>query len=72
ALPVSAFAVTPFDSLALENDKGKLYVIHKVEKKETLFGLLRRYHCKPAEIMAANPTLDGSSTIYENQVLRVP
>jgi LysM repeat protein len=72
ALPVYTFATTPFDSLALENDKGKLYVIHKVEKKETLFRLLRRYHCKPAEIMAANPTLDGSSTIYENQVLRVP
>lgn len=72
ALPVKSVATTPFDSLALENDKGKLYVIHKVEKKETLFRLLKRYQCNPAEIMAANPILDGSSTIYENQVLRVP
>lgn len=71
-LPACAVANAPFDSLALENDKGKLYVIHKVEKKETLFRLLKRYNCQPAEIMAANPTLDGSSTIYENQVLRVP
>lgn len=71
-LPICAVANIPFDSLALENDKGKLYVIHKVDKKETLFRLLKRYNCQPAEIMAANPTLDGSSTIFENQVLRIP
>lgn len=71
-LPFCAVAHISFDSLALENDKGKLYVIHKVDKKETLFRLLQRYKCQPAEIMAANPTLDGSSTIFENQVLRIP
>ncbi len=71
-IPFCANAHAPYDSLALENDKGKLYVIHKVDKKETLFRLLQRYQCQPAEVMAANPTLDASSTIYENQVLRIP
>ena len=31
-LSVPCKASTLVDSLALENDKGKLYVIHKVEK----------------------------------------
>lgn len=72
ATPVLSYAKIPYDSLALENDKGKLFVIHKVDKQETLYSLLKRYKCKPAEIMAANPTIEANSTIFQNQVLRIP
>lgn len=62
----------PLDSLAIEKDKGKIFIIHRVEAQETLYSLLKRYNCTPAEVLAANPTLNGSSTIYTNQLLKIP
>lgn len=67
----AAFAI-PNDSLAIERSKGKKYVIHKVEPQETLYSLLKRYQCSPADVLAANPTLKAESTIYPNQLLRFP
>lgn len=69
---ITSFAISPLDSLSIESDKGKLYIVHKVDKEETLYRLLKRYGCSPAEVLSANPSLEGSSTIYENQVLRIP
>ncbi len=37
------------------------FVLHKVDKKETLFGIARKYHTTPAEIERLNPDIAGRS-----------
>lgn len=58
------------DSLRAETLNGKLYVIHQVEKKETLFSISRRYNVDVKVILESNPGAD--SGIDAGQLLKVP
>lgn len=60
----------PQDSLGVETIDGKVYVIHKVEEKETLYGISRRYGASINDILAHNPTADAGLEI--DQVLKIP
>lgn len=60
----------PQDSLGVETIEGKLFVIHKVEEKETLYGISRRYGSSIDDILANNPTADAGLEI--GQVLKIP
>ncbi|MEQ9304513.1 MAG: LysM peptidoglycan-binding domain-containing protein, partial [Marinoscillum sp.] len=59
-----------FDSLRTEQVQGKFYVVHKVEKGETLYSLTRRYGSNLLEVKEANNLEDNSIDL--GQELRIP
>jgi LysM repeat protein len=68
---ISVFSIfsTP-DSLRLETIEGKSFVIHQVEKRETLFSISRRYGVAMSLVVDANPGSDSGIEIGE--LLKVP
>ncbi len=58
------------DSLRLAKEDGKNFVIHKVDKGQTLFGLLRKYGSNITEFKTENP--DMPVDIKIGQILRIP
>ena len=61
---------TPFDSTGIETINGKIFVLHKVGEKETLYGISKRYGTTVDIILQYNPTADGGLEI--GQILKVP
>jgi LysM repeat protein len=60
----------PGDSIGMEKKGNKNYILHKVDPKETLFSISRKYNVSLSEIKAANPQLAKALDI--GQVLKVP
>lgn len=58
------------DSIGVETINGKMFVIHKVDEKETLFAISRRYGVSVDAIREANTELTNSIEI--GQILKVP
>jgi len=58
------------DSTGTEVINGKIFVIHQVGEKETLYGISRRYGTTVDSILQYNPTADGGLEI--GQILKVP
>ncbi len=58
------------DSLGTEMIDGKLYVIHKVDEKETLYAISRRYGSSVESILKSNP--GASANLEIGQILKVP
>lgn len=65
----SGFAAPP-DSTGTERRDGRVYVLHRVDRGQTLYSILRRYGSSLSEYQAANPDL--GETIRPEQLLRVP
>ncbi len=69
-----AFAISAkankLDSLRLENKNGQNFVIHKVDKGQTLFGTLKKYGSNISEYKKANPEADVNIKIGE--IIRIP
>ncbi len=61
---------TPVDSIGIETINGKIFVLHKVGEKETLYGISKRYGTTVDIILGYNPTADGGLEI--GQILKVP
>jgi LysM repeat protein len=61
---------TPFDSTGIETINGKIFVLHKVGEKETLYGISKRYGTTVDIILQYNATADGGLEI--GQILKVP
>ncbi len=71
ALSVPAKAtIAPMDSTGFEVSNGKIVVIHKVEPKETLFSISRRYGAAVADIKGVNPGIENGLMI--GQIIKVP
>ena len=66
----NAFAAQPKDSIGVEIINGKKYILHKVDKGQTLFAVARKYKASVAEIKAANPALEKG--FQADMVLKVP
>ncbi len=60
----------PIDSLRLETINGKQFVIHKIDEKETLYSISRRYDVPITAILEVNPAADGG--LATGQILKVP
>ena len=58
------------DSLGIEEVAGKIFVVHKVQSKQTLYSLARRYKTSVTEINNANPAL--ASGLQVGQTLKIP
>ena len=59
------------DSLGLETVNGKVFVVHRVGEKETLFGISKRYGTTVDAIQQYNPSI-ASGSIEIGQIIKVP
>ncbi len=58
------------DSIGLERIGNKVYILHQVEEKETLYSLSRRYGVSIKDIVGTNPSAEFGLSIGE--VLKIP
>ena len=58
------------DSIRTEIIDGKTYIIHRVEQKETLFAISRKYGVALLAIVESNP--DASSGLEIGKLIKVP
>ncbi|AYB32390.1 LysM peptidoglycan-binding domain-containing protein [Chryseolinea soli] len=58
------------DSIGTETVNGKIFVLHQVDEKETLYGISRRYGATVESIVQYNPGVDTGLEI--GKVLRIP
>ena len=58
------------DSIGTETIDGKMYIIHRVDEKETLFAISRRYGSSVELILQNNPGMTSSLEI--GQIIKVP
>ncbi|MGL1885090.1 MAG: LysM peptidoglycan-binding domain-containing protein [Reichenbachiella sp.] len=58
------------DSLRLEKIKGKKFIIHRVDPKETLYSISKRYHSSIDEIYAYNPQIEDGLKMFDE--LKIP
>jgi len=63
-------ASLPADSLRTETIDGRTYIIHRVEKKETLFAISKRYGVAVSVVVNANKGAD--SGIEAGEELKIP
>jgi len=74
--PVLSFSASALDfsarrdSIGVERRNGKVFVKHKVEPKETLYALSRKYGVPVAQIVESNPSVEASIKI--GQVVFIP
>jgi len=60
----------PADSVGTEIRNGKTFVVHRVEPKETIFALSRRYHVTVDQIVHANASIQSGLSI--GQIVLIP
>ncbi len=63
-------SIAPIDSIGLERFDGKLFIIHQVSEKETLYGISRRYNVPILDIVSHNPSISEKLDIGRR--LRIP
>lgn len=56
-LPLSVFAM-PQDSIGTKTEGGVVYILHRVERGQTLFAIARTYNVNANEVIKANPGSD--------------
>lgn len=69
-LALSVNAEVPPDSIGVETINGQMFVIHRVEEKETLFAISRRYRTTVDAILQYNAS--AGSGLEIGQILKVP
>jgi LysM repeat protein len=65
-----AEVLTPVDSVGVETVNGKTFIIHKVDEKETLFAISRRYKVSVDAILEFNKEAEKGLEI--GQIVKVP
>ena len=58
------------DSVGFKKEGGKSYVLYKVEPKQTLFSIVKRYGSSVTEFKAANPGV--SENVNVGQTIKIP
>ena len=58
------------DSVGVKKEAGKTFVLFKVEPKQTLFSIVKRYGSSVAEFKVANPGL--SESVNVGQTIKIP
>lgn len=67
---VFAEGVTKRDSIGVERVNGKVFVLHKIDKGQTMYSLVRRYKTTIKAIKDANPGIEDQ--LKFEQVIKVP
>ncbi len=60
------------DSLRIEKIKGKKFIVHRVDPKETLYSISRRYGSSIDEIYAHNEFLENGLKMYDELLIPLP
>lgn len=60
----------PVDSIGVETVNGKMFVLHRVDEKETLYAISRRYRTTVDSIIEFNK--DAADGLEIGQILKVP
>lgn len=60
----------PLDSLRVETIKGQRFIIHKVDKNETLSDIIKRYKTTAAELAKYNDF--QKNKVNKNDIIRIP
>jgi len=69
-LAQNAFAnYHPTDSIGVEKKDGKVFILHKVDPKETFYSVARKYKCSVTALQAANA---GVTELKVGEVIKVP
>jgi LysM repeat protein len=58
------------DSVGIKKEAGKTFVLYKVEPKQTLFSIVKRYGSSVAEFKVANPGI--SESVNVGQTIKIP
>ncbi|MGB3180158.1 MAG: LysM peptidoglycan-binding domain-containing protein [Cyclobacteriaceae bacterium] len=70
AYPSVANAVIERDSIRMDKEGVRAFIVHEVDAGETLFSISRRYNVPLRDVVIANPASESGLQI--GQVLRVP
>ncbi|NHE59920.1 DPBB and LysM peptidoglycan-binding domain-containing protein [Cyclobacterium plantarum] len=70
ALPSEGNILVSIDSVGIEREGEKSYIIHQVEPQETLFAISRRYGAPVGDIVQSNDNLKAG--LKSGQRIRVP
>ena len=65
-----SWSASSSDSLRVETIKGKQFIIHQVDAKETLYSISRRYGVPVTAILESNPSSEGGISV--GRLLKVP
>lgn len=68
-LPFASFAM-PQDSIGTKTENGIVYVMHKIDKGQTLYAIARKYGVDANEIIKANP--GSEKGIQADAVILIP
>jgi LysM repeat protein len=58
------------DSVGVKKEAGKTFVLYKIEPKQTLYSIVKRYGSSVAEFKVANPGM--SENVQIGQTIRIP
>ena len=61
-------AASPADSVGIENQNGKMIILHKLDPKDNYYSLARRYNVKPKDIIAYN----NNAKMQIGAIIKVP
>ena len=57
--------INKYDSLRIEERDDQSFIVHKVEPKETLFSISRRYKVKVKDILQHNEFVENGLKMYQ-------
>ena len=58
------------DSIGIKREAGKVFVLYKVEPKQTLFSIVKRFGSSVTEFKIANPSI--SEGVNVGQIIKIP
>ncbi|HEX8549689.1 MAG TPA: LysM peptidoglycan-binding domain-containing protein, partial [Cytophagaceae bacterium] len=61
---------SPLDSIGVEKKKGKIYILHKTEAKETFFSISKKYNVTVGALKTENPEI--ASGLKVGHIIQVP
>ena len=65
-----AIAIIPADSIGIEKKGSKNFILHKVEKKETLYSIAKKYSATVVQLKESNADVKNGISI--GQIVRIP
>ncbi|RYE10155.1 MAG: LysM peptidoglycan-binding domain-containing protein [Sphingobacteriaceae bacterium] len=64
----AAFAVSPADSVGVENQNGKMIILHKLDPKDNYYSIARRYNVRPKDVIDYN----NNAKMQIGAIIKVP
>ncbi|MGI4729511.1 MAG: DPBB and LysM peptidoglycan-binding domain-containing protein [Janthinobacterium lividum] len=68
SLSTSVFAISLADSVGVENQNGKMIILHKLDPKDNYYSIARRYNVRPKDVMDYN----NNAKMQIGAIIKVP